>query len=321
MDKVSVLIPCYNVELFLPYCLDSILNQSYENLQISLIDDGSKDATWEVMQKYAEIDSRIEIYHQDNKGVAYTRNRLLEKIKGEFVLFVDSDDWIEPDMVEFLVDRANQYEADVVTCGMVINDSAPSPIYTETLLDRTETVKKFLFHKDLKGSLWNKLIKTSLLHNLSFDDAIGYGEDALFCWQFLQRIDKAVLTKKQLYHYRMNQSSISHSAFGKQKLSGHIVWNIITKDTEEMYPEFSDIAYGHKALEDMYLLRDASQRFYPYDSNIKEIQKAVRRNIQFARKTNQVLFKDMFYAFCITRWYNFGKLYKALHSVKQVLKK
>ena len=119
---VSILIPCYNVKVFFPKCIDSIINQTYRNLQIVLIDDGSEDNTWIVMQAYAAKDDRIEIYHQENQGVASTRNNLLDKVKGDYVLFVDSDDWCELDMVDFLINKAIANDADIVTCSVVKND-------------------------------------------------------------------------------------------------------------------------------------------------------------------------------------------------------
>lgn len=318
MAKVSILIPCYNVGEYLPRCLDSILASTYQNLHIVMINDGSKDNTLEVMRRYAERDNRIEFYTQENSGVAATRNRLLSHIKGEYTLFVDSDDWVEPDMIEFLVYQIEKNDADVATCSMMINENKPTGSFTHETLRRLDVLKKFLLHKELRGSLCSKLVKTSLLHKITFDEVIGYGEDALFCWQFLQRIDKAVLTDKQLYHYRMNQTSISHSAFGKQKLTGHRVWSMICSDCDKLYPEFSEIAYGHFAMEDMYLLRDASQRSYPYDSDIKTLQNTVRENMSKAKTTGQAGWKDLIYAFCITNWYSFGKLYLALHSLKNI---
>ena len=100
---ISILIPIYNVESYLPQCLDSIVQQTYKNLQIVLIDDGSQDHSLTICHDYATKDNRIEVYSQKNQGVAATRNHLLEKVKGDYVLFVDSDDWIEADMIENLV--------------------------------------------------------------------------------------------------------------------------------------------------------------------------------------------------------------------------
>ena len=251
---VSILAPCYNVAAFLPQCLDSIISQTYSNLQIVLIDDGSKDDTWRVMQDYAGKDNRIEIYHQENHGVATTRNHLLEKVKGDYVLFVDSDDWIEPDMVEFLVGKALTNNIEMVVCGNVNNDTPPASEYNEQLWSQDKAVKEFLRHVSINGSLWNKLTKVSLLHNVKFHCGISYGEDALFCWELLQNAKAILVTNKQLYHYRMNEISLSHSAFGSKKLSGHKVWTILCEETKRLYPKFIDIAHARFCVETTLLL-------------------------------------------------------------------
>lgn len=155
---VSILSPCYKVEKYLPKCLDTIIGQTYSNLQIVLIDDGSKDGTWDIMQKYAAKDSRIEIYHQENQGVAATRNNLLDKVKGDFVLFVDSDDWMELTMVESLLAIHKQSDADIVVCDMVKNDNTPNlSDRSYTSYNQKQIVKAFLEHTWLNGSLWNLL--------------------------------------------------------------------------------------------------------------------------------------------------------------------
>lgn len=277
---VSILLPCYNVEAYLPQCLDSICRQTYSNLQVVLIDDGSKDGTWNVMQQYAEQDPRLEIYQQENQGVATTRNHLLSKIKGEYTLFVDSDDWIEPDMVEFLITKMMQHEADVVTCGMVKNDSPVKAEYREGCWSQETVIKKFLFHKELNGSLWNKLVKTNLLHGIIFDAAISYGEDALFFWQVIQRVDKLVHTDRQLYHYRMNDDSLSHQPWTPEKKgSGHLVWQKITTDTAQHWPQYKKVAEANFAISDMWQLYFARKSNYPKDEYIKSYQRHIRAKL------------------------------------------
>lgn len=300
---VSILSPCYNVEKFLPQCLDSIIAQTYSNLQIVLIDDGSKDATWRVMQDYVAKDSRIEIYHQENQGVAATRNHLLDKVKGDYVLFIDSDDWIEPNMVEFLLEKALTNRADIVVCAMVKNDGACSEEYREERMDQETTIKKFLFHKELNGSLWNKLVKTSLLHGIRFDNRISYGEDALFCWHVLQRIHTVVQTDRQLYHYRMNAESISHSSFGPKKLSGHEVWTKICEETAKLYPQFLNIAQARFCVETILLLRNAAHCGYQEINNVRMLQDTIKQHWHCLNEVNITSLKMKIYAFLACRSY------------------
>ena len=209
---ISILLPIYNTSAYLHQCLDSVLAQTYTKLQVVLVDDGSKDNSLEICMQYADKDTRIEVYHQENQGVSATRNHLLEKVKGDYVLFVDSDDWIEPNMVEFLLEKALTNNAEMVVCGNVINDTAPASEYTEELWSQDKAVMEFLRHVRFNGSLCNKLIKVSLLHNEPrFHLGISYGEDALFCWELLKEAKNGIIvTDKQLYHYRMNAASLSH---------------------------------------------------------------------------------------------------------------
>ncbi|MBQ5982969.1 MAG: glycosyltransferase [Prevotella sp.] len=274
---VSILIPVYNVEKYLPHCLDSVINQTYSHLQIVLIDDGSKDTSFFICKEYANKDKRFEIYHQDNQGVAATRNHLLEKAKGDYVLFVDSDDWIEVDMVDHLLSLGVQKDADIVMCDRVINDNKPSltkPIVVE--LSQEKAIKDYLYHNYFIGSLCDKLIKANLLQNLTFNSSISYGEDALFCWQVLQWVKKVIVTNKQLYHYRMNEVSLSHSYNGHQ-FSAYYVWQTIVNDVVKYYPQFLPIAQGHFCVSMTMVLYNAARHGYHSDENTKRLCSVVKK--------------------------------------------
>lgn len=301
---VSILSPCYNVEKFLPQCLDSIIYQTYSNLQIVLIDDGSKDATWRVMQDYASKDSRIEIYHQENQGVATARNVLLSKIKGDYFLFVDSDDWIEPDMVEFLVGKALTNNIEMVVCGNVVNDTPPASEYNEELWAQDKAVKEFLRHVNFNGSLCNKLTNVTLLHNEPrFHRGISYGEDALFCWELLQEAKTVLVTDKQLYHYRMNIDSICHQSFGDKKLTGHEVWTRICDETSKLYPQFLNIAQARFCVEATLLLRNAAHCGYKEMKKVSMLQNTVKKYWHCLNEVNITSFKMKIYAFLACRSY------------------
>lgn len=310
--------PCYNVSEYLSDSLDTVIGQTYENLQIVLIDDGSKDDTLKIAEEYASRDNRIEVYTQKNQGVASTRNNLLDKVKGEFVLFVDSDDWIELDMVEHLVGLAVEHNVGMVMCDRVINDTQPietTPIIRN--LSQEDSIKDFLYHEYFIGSLCNKVIKSSLLRDKCFNKEISYGEDALFVWDVLQGVDRVVATTKQLYHYRMNEESISHQTFGEKKLTGHKTWQIITDEVRQFWSQYLDIALGTFALQDMYLLRAASQSGYKKDKMIRQLQSVVLVHLSKILNRNNVTLKECIYAQIISRCYAFGRFYYFLHKCKK----
>lgn len=304
MTIVSILIPCYNVEAYLPQCLDSIINQTYKDLQIVLVDDGSTDSTLAIAQEYAQKDSRIEVYHQENMGVAAARNALLSHIKGDYFLFIDSDDWVEPNMIEFLLTYAEKEHADMVTCDMVKNDQATKTDFCKKTYNRDEAIERFLYHKEFRGSLCNKLTLVSLLHNEPrFHRGISYGEDALFCWELLKEANNVIYTDRQLYHYRMNQNSLSHSIFGPQKLSGHTVWTKLCSETKQFYPEFLDIARARFCIETTLLLRDAAHCNYEEKGNIKMLQQTIKKYWDCLNKIKITSFKMKAYAFLACRSY------------------
>lgn len=314
--KVTILIPVYNVERYLPQCLDSILQQSYKDLQVVLVDDGSKDGSWTVMQEYAARDSRIEIYHQENQGVSAARNALLDKVAGDYVLFVDSDDWIEPETVEYLVAKAESCNADIVKCNMVINDTEVNKApYNEVAWNQETAIENFLMHTVFRGSLCDKLVRASLYKDIRFDNKISYGEDALAVWHALQKTNNVVMTDRQLYHYRMNNTSISHQTFGDKKLTGHLTWSIITEETSQWWPQYLHIAQARWGMEDMYLLRQAAQSNYPCNDAIRQLQKTVKGFIPVMRMTGLLAGKEIFNANVMCRWYGYGRLYNQLHQI------
>ena len=319
MDKniVTILIPAYNVAAFLPKCLDTVLGQTYADLQVVIVDDGSKDDTSAVANAYAAKDARIEVYHQENQGVAATRNHLLDCVKGDYVLFVDADDWIELDMVEYLVNLAKIHSADFVMCDRVINNAEPSHEEPNVFeLDQEHAIVDFLHHGYFVGSLWNKLLSSRLLHNERFHRGISYGEDALFVWGALQKVNKVVVSNKQLYHYYMNEESITHQSFGEKKLTGHHTWTIISEDVKKRWPQYTDIVMATFAMSDMYLLQAAAQSGYPKNADIKMLQRSVRGKHKYLKGLRKRDKKRWIYATMIMYWYGYGRFYYTLSILK-----
>lgn len=317
---VSILLPVYNTSAYLHQCLDSVLAQSYTNLQVVIVDDGSKDNSLEICQQYAAQDSRVDVYHQENQGVATARNALLSNIKGDYFLFVDSDDWIELDMVEFLVTTAIQEGADLVSCGMVKNDGRPSATFKVEDWTQEHAVKEFLRHVSFNGSLWNKLIKVRLLHNEPrFHRGISYGEDALFCWELLKEAKNGIIvTDKQLYHYRMNAASLSHLNWTpERKGSGSITWKLIAEDASTLYPQYADIVNARYAIEDMWGLYYASVADYPYDEEIAKRQRHVRESFVLIKHSGLVSKNKLIFSWICSRWYGFGWVLRMVRRLKR----
>ena len=291
---VSILIPVYNAESFLNECLDSVVNQTYDNLQIVIVDDGSLDGSWDIMQEYYQKDNRIEIYQQLNKGVAATRNILLEKVKGNYILFVDSDDWLELNAIDESLAILKMNNADFVSFNQNEN----------RLIKQEEAIKLFLDHRSFRGMLWNKLISRNLLSDCYFDERIYYGEDALFIWRILQKCTLIAFSDQKLYHYRLNENSISSSSFSKKKNGAYYVWRHICMETEQQWAKYLDVAYARYSIEMTLLLHDAARSSYRFDNSIKRMQQVVRFYGHLIRKTKLSSLSMSIYAWIASRSYS-----------------
>ena len=302
---VSILVPVYNVENFLRDCIKSIVEQTYKNMQIVLIDDGSTDNSWSIMQEYAKKDSRIEIYHQNNQGVASTRNLLLDKAKGDFILFVDSDDWLELTAVEVIINKQQEKDYDIVAFQIpgIKNDNI--------VLSQEKAIMLFLEHKTFRGSLWNKLIRNSLFHDLSFNPVISYGEDALMIWHILQKANSVLLSSSYLYNYRTNNNSLSHSYFSDKKFSAYYVWKQISLESEQWWPQYNDIANARFAIEMALLIKNAANSKYNNPKIINKMQLVVRSYGYLIRKTNLSSWKMSAFCWIAGRSFSLTKLFKS----------
>lgn len=215
-EKISVIVPVYQVEAYLPCCLDSILAQTYSNLEIILVDDGSQDCSGEICEMYAKKDTRIKVIHQRNQGVSAARNAGLAIATGEWIGFVDGDDWIDPEMYKYLHGLAKIYDSDLVQCGILCKNQertvlyAPDKTYKINLSENLSTNKNMLV-KYFGASSCCKLFRKKRIARLFFDLVYPIGEDALFSLEALSLCGEIVLGNKVYYHYRQNPDSSSHT--------------------------------------------------------------------------------------------------------------
>lgn len=233
MCKVSIIVPIYNVEKYLARCLESLVNQTFKDIEILAINDGSTDNSLNILNKYAARDKRIRIINNKNVGVSETRNIGISESNGEFIVFVDSDDWIDNYMIEKMYDFISKECAQMLMCTYVreFSDHSKEKKFDlpEINIYENNEVKSQLFRKlvgplgselsnleyiDALGTVWAKMYKASILkeNDLKFIDLneIGTGEDILFNIYVFKYINKAVLLNKPMYHYwRGNENSIT----------------------------------------------------------------------------------------------------------------
>lgn len=213
MKTISVVIPVYNVEKYLSECLDSVIYQTYKNLQIILVDDGSTDSSGKICDEYAEKDDRITVVHQSNAGAGAAKNTGLELIDGDYFSIIDSDDYIELDMYEKMVNSLEKYNSDIAQClfrNVFVNDSFDRKYKIKGNYPKILTSKKFLSELlyDWKYAIFaNKVFKTSLLKDIRFP--VGRKiDDEFFTYKLVCNAKKIVNLNSVLYNYRMRKTSV-----------------------------------------------------------------------------------------------------------------
>ena len=295
---VSILVPVYNAAPYLRECVASLTGQTYSDLQIVLINDGSTDDSYDILLELQRQDKRIEVYSQANSGVAATRSHLLDKAKGDFVLFVDSDDWIELNTIERLMHEQQQDDYDVVSFQLGTPRGNQNNAY-----NREQIIKLFLEHITFRGSLCDKLIRRELFDNVEIDKTVSYGEDALIVWQVLLKADRVRVLNDELYHYRVNENSLSRQPFNGKKFSAYTTWDRICRDTEESWPRYKDISRARFACEMTQILRDAAAHAYPHNSHVRLLQEEVRRDGHLISETGISSKKMSAYAWLVSHNY------------------
>lgn len=216
---LSIIIPVYNTEATLPLCIDSILSQSFTDFELLLVDDGSKDGSRAVCDRYAEKDSRVRVFHQKNGGCSSARNKGLDHVSGEWVYFVDSDDVVLPGGLQTLVDCIRE-DVDIVMAGFERSDEDGNIFYRvedriTTLFDKRESLstlyERYEKYYDYLGYCWMRLFRNRIIqkYHLRFDTDIRIKEDSLFIVQYLCRSNGVtVFTLTPVYKYCMRKDSL-----------------------------------------------------------------------------------------------------------------
>lgn len=306
---VSVLVPCYNCEKFVSKCLDSIIHQTYENIEIIIIDDGSTDGTQSILNEYAEENSNIALVsHETNKGVSYTRNELILMAKGDFIQFVDADDWLEHNMIEEMISVVTS-DVGVVCCA---NDNreenggyvSDSELRNEVLTKEQQI--EYFFNNFGSGHLWNKLIRAELFSSIRFNDDYKDGEDADVYWKILLKNKyKIIHISNILYHYRCNKTSITKSRLSAANATQIDMWEKLEKECNVFAPKYSRNASTHLVVVCiLFLYRMYNEKYYD-DSLERRIISIIRRKIGVTKniKTLKYGLKKRFFAMivCINR--------------------
>lgn len=235
-DLVSIIVPVYNVEQYLDRCMHSIINQTYSNLEIVLIDDGSTDKSGELCDQWAEKDARIKVVHKKNEGQAKARNVGLDLISGEYVGYVDSDDWIESDMFMYLYTMINEYDVDVAFCDHEYSRREKKNKHKQigkecvSVLSDRELNKQFYRIEGGKSShaVWGGLYRFECIKDVRFLEG-HITEDILYRYEVNKKVGKIAFSNLKKYYYFVNSQGTTISKLSKKDLSLFKIWDIIVE--------------------------------------------------------------------------------------------
>ena len=247
-ELISVIVPVYKVEAYLDKCVESIVNQTYESLEIILIDDGSPDNCSKICDEYAAKDKRFKVIHQKNGGVSVARQTGLDNSTGDYIIHCDPDDWIEPTMLDEMLDHAISNNADMIICDFITHKKNKIQHVSQEIKKpaTAKEVQSKIINQQLHGSCCNKLIKRDCCIDIKFTPKdISLAEDELFIVRVLNKDIKVSYINKAYYHYRMdNTDSICSSKSDKIIISRTKVIEEYEKFlNREDYNNFFNIKY------------------------------------------------------------------------------
>ena len=291
LEKITVIVPVYNVEKYLDRCVESIINQTYQNLEIILVDDGSLDNCPVICDKLAERDCRVKVIHKQNGGLSDARNAGMEIATGELIGFVDSDDWIEPEMYQLLRDYMIEHDCDISACGVQMDweDGTPSRRLTADgccVLNTVEAMRASIEETWLKQPVWYKLYKSRIVKDILFPDG-KYHEDVFWSYQAIGRAEKIGIFDCPCYHYLQRSGSIMGEGYSLKRLDSLEAKLARVQYIQNRMPELTNIAKIDLWFSCIYAMQ---MLIYHCTEDVAAIGKKTIKNIL---KMNNIKFKDV----------------------------
>jgi glycosyltransferase involved in cell wall biosynthesis len=245
-EKVSIVVPVYNMEDYLKKCVDSICRQTYSNLEIILVDDGSTDSSPELCDEYQKRDARIKVIHKKNEGLSCARNDGIDSATGEYLMFADSDDWLEPDMVEYMYTNIKKSGVRLAICGYYTvkgNKKRRHSVKEDRILERRAAMRELTDFSEpgyIPNPAWIQIMERGLMDNIRFPAGRIY-EDALTTYKLVEEADRVLVLKEPKYNYYQRKGSIIHGNQERINLARCYTFEVRYCDLRERYPELEDI--------------------------------------------------------------------------------
>lgn len=289
-DLITVVIPIYKVETFLAKCLDSVLNQTYKNLEIILVEDGSPDNCGKICDDYANKDKRIKVIHKENGGLSDARNKGINKATGKYITFIDSDDYIDDDYVECLYKTIKEDNTKMSICShRVVYDTGriiEKETKERTVLDSKKVLERILYDDGIDLSAWAKLYDIRLFNNVRYPKGRIY-EDSATTYKLIDLCDKISINSLGKYNYIIRSDSISNNTFNPKKMDLITSTKEMTDYISDKYPDLQSacdrrLMYAH--LSTLSQLANSKQKF-PKEQKIL---------VDYVKKNGKKVLKDKY---------------------------
>lgn len=293
-NLISIIVPVYKVEKYIGRCIESLCAQTYRHLEIVLVDDGSPDSSGAICDAYAQKDSRIVVIHKKNGGVSSARNAGLDVARGDYIGFVDGDDYVSTTMYERLIGLFTKYDIDISVVGFANEkeNGVFQPYCTEEgerLISGEEQLVYLLRNKLYSCSCCDKLFKRDVIGDIRLDEKITNYEDLLFLYEVMKRSRAASFDPEVGYYYCSNAGSATTSRFSKKKMTMLDVCEYIYRDAREHVPSIVPVARTELVRNTLMCADLAAQDGYADQADIKRMQAIVRRNFWFFMRSYQAL--------------------------------
>ena len=313
MDLISIIVPVYNVEKYIHQCVDSVINQTYKNIEIILVDDGSPDNCGRICDEYAAKDSRIKVIHKANGGLSDARNHGIEAAKGDWLMFIDSDDWIEPDMAQKLLGAAKKEDADMAVCGVILFDETKEYTPDYFCLSQGVFSPKDIFRKNIPTAFviaCNKLFNKSLFSTYCFECGRIH-EDEIAAHHLIGKCNRIIAIEDKLYHYRQVSGSITKTVTHKHIDVLYALYDRFEYYKSINYKESSDTVLNSYFwnLDNYYFRVEKNSESAP---RLRECMKNTRKLIPYYLRVKDISIKERLLklVFCIS-----PSLYKQITGI------
>lgn len=319
-ELVSIIVPIYNVEKYIRNGIESLLNQSYTNIEIILVDDGSPDNCPSICDEYAKKYDRVKVIHKKNGGVSSARNCGLDIAKGKYVTFVDGDDYVDTEYVSYLLDIIKKNNSDVGVNTIHYSNSNIKTVDESIKCESSECIIEKIYNGKVDVAVWNKIYSKDFLlnNNIRFNEDIWYGEGMLFNIECLQYTDKVGIGKKYLYHQVFNTESAMRKFNLKSQYCGLKSLDIQKSIWKKKNTYIENAWIFHKKCFNMSILKGLlkSKQYNEYKEEYKKCKRNMKKDIFFAFRVRISLKRKIYYLLA-----SIFPNVVARYSVKKELKK